>query len=159
MPDNASRTLNTDWGEFLSSFVWTYFVTLTTRSASSADSLLRSFRRYERSLQRIAQQRVGYFVAIERTTVGHVHAHALFDGPSGLEDHLAKRWLAGRTQVLKYDPARGAAYYVTKYMSDDCQLLDYDLSPRLRRRCESKAVASGIRTYGRCSLANHFVQD
>lgn len=61
--------------------------------------------------------------------MGRLHLHALL---GGFAPHVSRRaawrfWFDryGRAQLLPYDPARGAAQYVSKYVSKE--LAHYDI--------------------------------
>jgi hypothetical protein len=64
---------------------------------------------------------VPYFYAIEHTTEGFAHLHALVAGTAGEATRtLAARWDAGFTRIVRYDPQRGAAHYVSKRLMTAC---------------------------------------
>lgn len=82
---------------------------------------------------------VGYFRAVEFGKVsglgqptGRIHFHALLCGVKDLSLSGAKKeWekLAGWARILRFDPTRGAAYYVSKYCAKE--LGDFALSDNL----------------------------
>lgn len=76
--------LRREWGDFLKGFGWSHFLILTAREASSPGRLLSRFMVYVRSLERIAQCRIGWFVAVEESNSGWGHLHALTTGTEHL---------------------------------------------------------------------------
>jgi hypothetical protein len=131
------RSVTRAWGEHLRSRQWAFVVTLTTRFEMGADTCLRIFKEgYIRRLAAIAGHPVPYFVVIEGGTAdqqGHIHALV-----AGVEDlpvwRLRWAWKKGFTHVRRYDPSRGAAYYVSKTIGGVTD--DYEVSRRMppRRR-------------------------
>jgi hypothetical protein len=122
--------LRREWGDFLKGFGWAHFITFTPREPSSPDRLLNGFRGYIRSLERIAQCRVGWFVAFEEGDSLWGHLHALTAGTEHLTVAcLDRQWRHGFTRIRQYDPRRGGAYYVVKEISSDERHHDsFDLS-------------------------------
>src|SRR5947209_6791548 len=71
--------------------------------------------RWLRWLEHSAQGRVEYFWVMEGLTHGRPHVHALLGGPSHLtSDDVAAAWRCGCSRVRRYEPKRGAAFYVAK---------------------------------------------
>src|SRR5688572_17352137 len=103
----SSRVLRIEWGRFLQSYPWSHFLTLTSREERSPEHLLVQFRRYARSLERIVQRRVGWFVAAEETCRGCAHLHALTSGTEQLTTRrLGLQWRPGHTRIRCYDRTR-----------------------------------------------------
>jgi hypothetical protein len=115
------------WGCWLGSKQWTHFGTLTLTHEGTAEALKRQFKRWIRRLEQRSQGRVGWFVAIERSPGGLLHAHALVHGAALSVTDLRKAWPAGRIDLREYDARLGAVYYVTKEMAGP--IVDYDISP------------------------------
>ena len=122
------------WGAFLSEFNWSHFVTLTTRHAVGRDCLVREFKDvFIRRLAFESLASVPWFYAVECTAAGHPHLHALVSAAPTLTSADVERcWGLGYARAGRYNPARGAAYYLTKHLEMDPD--GYDLSRRLRRR-------------------------
>ena len=115
------------FGAWLGQFQWDHFVTLTFAYQSSEQSAVRQFKRWIRRLDQRAQQKVSWFYVVERFASGAYHLHALVHGTASLETSaLRKAWRCGRPDVSRYDPQRGATYYVTKKIGAD--VVGYDIS-------------------------------
>lgn len=118
------------YGDYLSEFVWAHFATFTTRTPMSADALVAEFLRLVRCAAGRAQDRVSYFYVVERGSsgAGRTRLHALLGGTACLSEAAIRGlWGHGRAEVAAYDPARGAAYYVSKDVRHDWSV--YDVSP------------------------------
>ena len=125
-------SINTAWGLWLEEHEWDYWATLTFRDAYSGDAATRAFDRLIRWGRRLAPD-LGYFVGHEVGKLGRLHLHALFSGAvdvdqvgvlnsQGLRSKDIWHWWFkryGRAQVLPYDPTRGAAAYVSKYVTKE----------------------------------------
>jgi hypothetical protein len=121
------------WGGFLHLYEWGVFVTLTFAQARSVESARRCFDRWLRRLEQRSQTRVEWFLAIESSSAGVVHLHALCNGgPNLTAGAYRDAWPFGRASVARYDPRKGARYYLVKEMGT-ARLLDYDVSKTLRR--------------------------
>lgn len=143
MPD--SRGLHDAWTDWLSTFHWDHFATLTFAEPRSEHSARRAFNSYVRSLTRLTVGgSVGYFCGYEHGTFGRLHLHALLRthtpqpdlGPAGMphpQRSLPSRlvwstWFDrfGRATVAPYDKKRGAAGYVSKYVTKRLAFYDID---------------------------------
>lgn len=132
----APQELSTCWTDWLAAFHWDHFATLTFAEPRSEASAARAFNSYVRALRALTHGgSVGYFCGYEYGTFGRLHLHALIRtstpqpdiGPRGLphsskalpDELLWHTWFErfGRAQVSRYDPKRGAAGYVTKYVT------------------------------------------
>jgi hypothetical protein len=83
-----------------------------------------------RNLARNAQRSTSWFYVVEPTAAGHLHVHALVWAAGRLTGgDLERAWRWGMTHVRRYDPAQGAALYVTKDILP--RALEYNLSRRL----------------------------
>jgi hypothetical protein len=130
-PTAALATLRrADWGEYLSEYEWDHAVHLTTRKPMSERRLVREFLNgFIRRLARSAQRCIPYFYAVELQVGGFPHIHALVAGTASLSPReVAARWSQGFTRIVRYTPARGAAFYVSKRVLDVCE--EYDVSTR-----------------------------
>jgi len=112
------REAKGDWdhwqetGKLLSGFRWDYFATLTFRDPVSFDFADRAVRRFVLRLDQAYA-----FHGLERGRLGeHVHSHVLLGGikPRRLPRVMWKTWHHGDVRYEKYDPHRGAAWYVAK---------------------------------------------
>ncbi len=114
------REAKEDWdywqeiGKLLSGFYWDFFSTVTFHDPVSFVFADRAVDRFVRSLDDTAYA----FHGLERGRVGeHVHTHLLLGGikPHRSRNVIWKKWLHGDVRYEKYDPSRGATWYVTKH--------------------------------------------
>ena len=111
-------------------FVWHHFTTLTFAFPRSEERALTDFRRWLRRLEQRAKHGVGWFAALERGAAGRLHLHVLTAHTDHLESKaLEKAWPCGRVDAARYDPARGAAYYLTKDIGAESVDLTHDIAP------------------------------
>ncbi|KKL48265.1 hypothetical protein LCGC14_2327250 [marine sediment metagenome] len=154
LPQNDKRpsatSLAAAWGEYLAPYAWDHWLTLTfapprpldlggpfrlgparrggERPGPPPDYAHREFRRFVRRLEDCGSEPVWWFRGDELgERLGRLHLHALLGGTGGLlEASLSREWRVGFSLVKRYDPALGAAHYVTKYATKG--LADYDVS-------------------------------
>lgn len=112
------------WGDWLDRHEWSFFVTLTTAADTpfSADALKKAFFAYADVLDaRLGGKRVAWFVAVEGLRAPQrPHLHALLYGPDTLAIRaLRGAWRYGHVEAKRFDPRRGAAWYVTKEIGSD----------------------------------------
>lgn len=118
------------WVSWLRTFDWHHYVTLTFRWSVPADMAEAYFRRWARRVEQRAQCRLDWFLILEYSCAGAVHIHALVGNTDVLRPHeLAAAWHWGWTRIVRYDPRRGAASYVSKHLTKPG--FHYDISPRL----------------------------
>lgn len=120
------RELRDAFGEMLNRYKWSVFLTLSSKRTLSLEAAKRMAIRKIRSLTRD----VSYFVVAEGTMWETHHVHVLMGNID--ETHLLeiyKKWKKeyGRIWPLSYDPARGAQYYMTKYITSDRMDWDIDI--------------------------------
>ena len=144
MPD--AKQLHDTWTDWLSSFHWDHFATLTFAEPRSEHSARRAFANYIRALDRqTCGGSVGYFCGYEYGSLGRLHLHALMRtstpqtrlGSGGRARASAalpnkevwQTWFErfGRATVSSYDRKRGAAGYVTKYVTKRLAYYDLDI--------------------------------
>jgi len=147
VPDK--QQLHNTWTDWLSSFHWDHFATLTFADPRSEHSARTAFTHYIRSLTRLTVGgTVGYFCGYEYGTYGRLHLHALLRtstpqtrlGPGGRArassalptDQVWRQWYDtfGRATVVPYDRKRGAAGYVSKYVTKRLAFYDIDKMER-----------------------------
>ncbi len=145
-----ARSLATAWGEYLQPYDWNHWITLTfaphrrrhrggvvrrgpprpgaARPGPPPDYAHREFARFVGRLEDCGGEAVWWFRGDELgERLGRLHLHALLGGTGGLLDaSLGREWRAGFSLVKPYDPALGAAHYLTKYATKG--LADYDVS-------------------------------
>lgn len=123
MSEHPSGDLTCTWGEWLSTWPWDWWATLTFRDEYSPNAADRAFLRWARWL-RTDSPSLGYFVGHELGRIGgRLHLHALIGGlqPQVYRTAAWKRWhdRHGRAEILPYDPDRGASHYISKYVAKD----------------------------------------
>lgn len=122
------------YGEWLSGYAWTHWLTLTvdpsrgTRGGKrrlgragicsrSAEGVRRAFRNeLIRYAEKVSRSRVAFAYTVEQGVGGdNPHIHALLFVPETMEgDRLSRAWRHGRATAERYDPTRGAAFYLSK---------------------------------------------
>lgn len=104
------------WVDHLLTWEWSHSFDLTTRFPYTPEALYGEFERFIRRLSRATQGPIRAFLALELTTTGHLHAHALLGCTEGLKsDHLKRAWRAGFSRPNAIRDAREAAQYATKW--------------------------------------------
>ena len=129
-PD-TSRRVRAEWNAFLQSARWSHFATLTTRELVSVDRIKREFvHGFVRRVAVPAQRPLAWFYAIEPHADGQrYHVHALLAHTETVKvAQLERAWKLGKTHIVVYDPRRGAADYVSKYLDGNPD--HYDISRR-----------------------------
>jgi len=132
-PDLAElpQCTNEQYGRWLNPYPWDLWTTLTFRTEPSPASALRSFDRWLSRSGLFFQGDPYWFVATENGTLnGRCHLHALIGSPG--EPARRALWRAwwepaeykdgrkghrGRAEILPYDPALGASFYIGKYIT------------------------------------------
>ena len=141
----AQDSIHQAWTDWLSGFHWDHFATLTFAEPRSEASARRAFGRYVRDLrERTHGGSVGYFCGYEYGTFGRLHLHALLRtsvpqpelGRNGVPhpspalpgELVWRTWFDrfGRATVSAYDRNRGAAGYVSKYVTKRLAYYDID---------------------------------
>ena len=110
-------------GCWLSGFQWDYFATLTTKEDMSFAQIRGALGRWFGKINRRGVN--PYFWASEIGRFGRVHAHALI-ATSLTVTRIKTTWSVGHANIVSYDPARGAAYYLAKSITQERS--DFDLS-------------------------------
>ena len=121
------------WRDFLGRFEWAYALTLTTGSPCSKEAMAKEFGRFIRRLERVGQQGLRWFYAVETTHAGHYHLHALLgDTAQTSPARLRHFWKFGFTKILPVHEPQGAIAYAVKSLGSPEAF--WDFSPRLRQR-------------------------
>jgi hypothetical protein len=130
----GAERLNETMGDWLGKLApWDVFSTWTFSRPVTLSGAMYWGRRHIRWLEKAAGQPIYAFVGAERGDRGGLlHLHGLVGnvghlkpycgirqdpGTWGLKCCMLHAWPAGIARVLPYDPARGAAYYVGRYIS------------------------------------------
>lgn len=107
--------LGASWGGWLQEFDWAHYFTLTFRFSKSPEVAKRAFDVFVRRLEQRAYNRVEWFRVIERSPSGMVHIHGLLGQTRHLPiNRVQESWKCGITSIQRYDPRRGATWYITK---------------------------------------------
>jgi len=128
--------LRQELGEWLALKDWDCWCTWTfdARFGDTGPSPDRCLYHTRRWIENLPGRSYGYFVAVERGRGGRVHSHGLLAIPRGCSPKRKSIWHSwknhyGRSRVLPYDPDRGAAYYVAKYITKEP--LHWDIGGRI----------------------------
>jgi len=120
------------WGDWLSTFEWDWWCTLTFREPYSARASTRAFQRWAACLPTSDSSASGvrYFMAHEIGRLGRLHLHALLGDvhPGTLRKNAWRIWFDrhGRAQILPYESELGAGHYISKYVTKD--LAHYEIN-------------------------------
>jgi hypothetical protein len=105
------------FGDHVASYDWNHWMTGTPASPTySPGALERHFKRkFVRRVEQRTERRVEWVSVVERSPGGVFHVHAVIAGTATLDvDHVRDCWTLGRVDVERYDPTRGAAWYLSK---------------------------------------------
>jgi hypothetical protein len=132
------------YGKWLESWPWDHYTTLTFGIKSGPDFARRAFGRWTRRLEQEAGLPLFWFVGFEDGhLLGRLHLHALVGNTGGLSTAwMAESWTPGFSRILQYQPTRGAAFYITKYVTKE--LLDYDVSSNFARALTARTRQFGL---------------
>lgn len=152
MPDEATNKSGTGagaesrdpvaraMGEWLSQWQWDAWCTLTFRDGNfSPDAADRAFAKLAQTLRVESAPTLSYFVGHELGGhTGRLHLHCLLGGlPYGDSRRGIWKWWHhryGRAQVLPFDADRGAAFYVSKYVTKGLAHWDLELQGQTEQR-------------------------
>lgn len=120
------------WGEWLKSWKWEAWGTLTFKDDGySHEAATRAFGRFVHWLRAEGNPLVSYFVGHEVGKFGRLHMHVLLGALAPMTSRTAlwSWWFTryGRCELRGYDPEKGAAMYVSKYVSKQLGYYDLDL--------------------------------
>jgi hypothetical protein len=145
-----------NWGEYLETFTWHYFATLTFPNHGTAstdvscnpessvpeegpvdvppsiDQARAAFDHWIRRLERASRDRVYFFMAIEKSAQIHIHALVAFKRRKLPRLYVERAWRHRMKKVVPYSIGAGACKYVTKDMGrheQDDRMYDYELPP------------------------------
>lgn len=127
------RGVMADW---VDRYDWQYWFTGTFRPERSYRDTIKTKMAFKRFIGDLGdafnKKEIEYFLAVERFRHGDfTHCHALLNGLDGLTyGQIGEIWRKryGREQVEKYQPGKGANYYLTKYVMKD--LCDWGIQIR-----------------------------
>ena len=139
---SKSDTMKEQMGSWLQHLApWDVFFTGTWSRPITLDGVLYGTRRYLKMIEKWAGIPIYAYFGVERGDKGHLlHVHALMgnvghlkcfcgtrmaQGKWGLDCCLLHGWPWGYARAERYDPNKGAARYVSKYVTK--RLAEYDL--------------------------------
>jgi hypothetical protein len=131
----ASRAVSDAYGRFFHQFAWDWFMTGTFSNQCSALTTRAAFQKYAEALEHAAGTTIFWVCIVETGVFGRFHQHVLI----GNVQHLSRatwerRWRHGHARILRYDPGRGAAHYVTKHIvHPSCEFIISDHIEAFRR--------------------------
>lgn len=111
------------WGGHLDKFPWLTFETYTYAGFPSVDAAHAAMSDLHRWVRHKLGHRSEWFQADELQARGAIHHHVLRAGCQGLRRLSVMDYWYGKhrshARVVEYDPARGARYYLCKYVASD----------------------------------------
>jgi hypothetical protein len=119
------------YADWLGDHCWDHYADLTSEHPLSDLGLLRVFKgQWIRWLEKSAQNAVRWAVFSQRGEFnGRQHLHALLYGTAGLSvDQIDRAWRIGLARVRIFDPAKGAAAYITREIPENGE---WDISARM----------------------------
>jgi len=139
-----------EFGRWLNSYAWSWYVTLTFREHIHPEQAVKRFREWTRRMERAAGEDVTWARALELQRRGVVHFHALLYWrravlPYAIAGATWRNVADGRTKIERYNPERGAAAYLGKYIAKGGEV-DYG-GPWWTPRA-GDAGEGGMSTYG-----------
>ena len=117
----AAKLHSRAYGDWLAERTWTHVVHLSPGPAIGRPGVERCFRQGVRRLESFIARRVDWVCTIERgSRSGLPHAHALLfaHGRPLLLKQVEYPWRATIHKVERFDPERGAVWYITKGVGD-----------------------------------------
>lgn len=124
--------VRTAWADWLGRYPWEAWGTLTFKWPDPTEAQLdRAFARFVRYIGRSWDRPPCYFLGHEVGRGGRAHLHCLLGGfsPTLQRTEMWRWWFDrfGRCEVRGYDPEKGAAAYVSKYITKELGHYDVDL--------------------------------
>ncbi len=122
-----------EYGKWWSGFMWDHFVTLTVdphggrrvgragRCPRTPAGVAKAMQNeFHRLLTKLVGGRVPFVGVIGLGAGDNPHAHLLTYGTAAIPlDRMARGWRHGRVTVERYDPMKGAAYYLAKHIGEE----------------------------------------
>lgn len=124
------ETISSAWGSWLSAYPWSHWGTLTFAAGEFSHEA--ATRAWSRFVSHVFHHEAleAWFVGHEVGARGRLHLHCLLGCVPRPSSEVWEWWFKryGRNEIRGYDPERGAAHYVAKYVTKE--LAHYDLSLR-----------------------------
>lgn len=116
------RQIRRAYGDFLQRYDWTHFCTFTSDNPFLKTQALTGY--FEKTfiprLENRIERPVSWFWVTEWSPgIGRLHLHALLAADGANEAHVVREWNKGNAKVERFDPARGASYYVSKHITQE----------------------------------------
>jgi len=115
--------LREGWIHLLDRYRWTWFTTLTFRDLPKTYTAINRTKKWLRAIEKDEKIDIGYYLCLEWTkTQNRPHTHLLMGNLEGIRrDKWWCEWYTryGAARILPFNPARGAASYLTKYVIKD----------------------------------------
>ncbi len=126
------RSITEDWGDWLGGMPWESWGTLTLRYENPThEQMQRAWARFVQWLRTEGNPSVTFFVGHEVGSRGRIHLHCLLGAlaPDTPRRALWAWWFErfGRAEIVGYEPTKGAARYVSKYVTKELAHYDLDL--------------------------------
>lgn len=125
-------------GSHLAGVRWDYFITLTWAQPIFSPVAAHHVWGYLRRLRRTNRHRFEFICVVEDHQRGSPHAHILTTGLSKLAVRKVS-WQQGRSTHVRYDPRRGAAWYLGGHVLRDDETF---ISRNLARRIPDAPITS-----------------
>jgi len=115
--------LRVAWANLLNRYRWTWFTTLTFRDLPKSYTAINQTKKWLKTIEKAEKRDIGYFMCLEYTKLqNRPHMHLIMGNLEGIARD--KWWLSwytryGAARILPFNPVRGAAYYLTKYVIKD----------------------------------------
>lgn len=130
-----AEALREGWAHFLDGFEWDWFGSLSFRQPQTPEAAQRRFAGWVRRVEQRSCGAVNWFYVIENSPAGLAHVHCLAKTHRSISvSDMRGAWsLNGFADIVRYDPSRGARFYLVKEVGT-ARLLDWDLSRKLKLR-------------------------
>ena len=108
------------WGDLLSNYRWSWFVTFTFRDETKSLTGVRKFNAFIRALEGATGRSIPYFRADQLGNInGRFHFHALIANVDDLRRLTWMDWwnkFNGFAQIEPFDSTKGAPWYCARYL-------------------------------------------
>ena len=115
--------LRQGWVDLLDRYRFTWFTTLTFRDLPKSYTAINRTKKWLKAIEKDEKIDIGYFLCLEWTKLqNRPHTHLLMGNLEGIRrDKWWSIWYTqyGAARILPFDPARGAASYLSKYVIKD----------------------------------------
>jgi hypothetical protein len=121
-PEQHRPEVVEEFGRWLNSYQWSWYVTLTFPAWIHPERAVKKFGLWTRRMERAVGDDLTWARALELQKRGVVHFHALLyfrraSLPYAIAGATWRNLEGGRTEIERYNPERGAAAYLGKYIA------------------------------------------